>query len=250
MEKTPLSWMKLWAKSLLFPGLDLHTRSRYRFLPGYFRQGPIDTLDAGCGNGALSYAAYKLGNRVLGVTNNPNEIKKARELFSFLRADRSRIAFELCDIHDIKKLGRRFDQIICSETLEHIKDDRAAIRHFYEILRPGGVLHLSAPFALHPSHRQGSHAAFENGGHVRDGYTQESYRSLLEPQGFTVVASASLGTPLLVQLDRPIRLLRNRIGDLAALPVFVITWPLQLFDRLNPDVPFSCYVQAVKQYSA
>jgi hypothetical protein len=39
--------IRLWGKRLLFPGLDLHTRSRYRFLTRYFSEGPIGTLDVG-----------------------------------------------------------------------------------------------------------------------------------------------------------------------------------------------------------
>ena len=76
--------IRLWGKEILFPGLDLHTRCRYRFLSRYFRKGAIDTLDAGCGNGALSYAAYRRGNRVLGVTMEPGQVKKDNEYFSFL----------------------------------------------------------------------------------------------------------------------------------------------------------------------
>jgi len=39
--------IRFWGKEILFPGLDLHTRCRYRFLSRYFRKGAIDTL--GCG---------------------------------------------------------------------------------------------------------------------------------------------------------------------------------------------------------
>ena len=71
LDDTPLSTIvriRSLIKWMLFPGLDLLTRCRYRFLPTFFAAGPLLTLDAGCGNGALSYAAYKLGNTVLGVT--------------------------------------------------------------------------------------------------------------------------------------------------------------------------------------
>ena len=173
-----LTQLRLRAKRLLFPGLDLNTRCRYRFPPRFFRSGPIDTLDAGCGNGALSYAAYKLGNRVLGVTNDPNEVRKARALFSAIGADSNRLSFEVCNLYDLPQLGHKFNQIICSETLEHIKRDDVVIRYFYDILHPGGVLHLCAPFARHPAHNLGRVDGPEDGGHVRDGYTLESYHAL------------------------------------------------------------------------
>ena len=95
--------IRLWGKRLLFPGLDLHTRSRYRFLTRYFREGPIDTLDAGCGNGALSYAAYLRGNRVLGVTMDSLQVEKADEYFSFLGTDPIRLKFKVCNLYDLPR---------------------------------------------------------------------------------------------------------------------------------------------------
>lgn len=238
--------LRLLAKWFLFPGLDLHTRCRYHFLPFFFRSGPIDTLDAGCGNGALSYAAYKLGNSVLGITNNMEQVRRAEEFFGAFGVDRTRFQFQMMDLYDLPRLGRKFDQIICSETLEHIRRDDVVIRYFYDILRPGGVLHLCCPFELHPDNNLGRVDAREDGGHVRDGYTAGSYRRLLEPAGFKVVATMGLGSPLLAGIDKPLRRIRNRFGDAAALPFFLFTLPLQALDPPDPRVPFSLYVQAVK----
>src|SRR5579863_5793667 len=134
--------IRLWGKRILFPGLDVHTRCRYRFLSRYFKGGAIDTLDAGCGNGALSYAAYRRGNRVLGVTMEPDQVQKDREYFSFLGTDPERLQFEVCNLYDLDRIERRFDQIICSETLEHITGDRAVVDSFYRLLREGGILHV------------------------------------------------------------------------------------------------------------
>lgn len=44
----------------MFPGIDVATRKRMR-LTRYFKSGSIATLDAGCGNGAFSFAAAKKG---------------------------------------------------------------------------------------------------------------------------------------------------------------------------------------------
>ncbi len=133
-QQTP-SRLSLWGKLLLFPGLDLHTRCRYRFLPRFFRDGPVDTLDAGCGNGAMSYAAYGRGNRVLGVTMEAGQVSKAREFFSFRGTDPARLEFEVCNLYDLPRLNRQFDQIICLETLEHIVKDEVVVKTFYSLLR-------------------------------------------------------------------------------------------------------------------
>ena len=242
----------LWGKWILFPGLDVHTRCRYQFLSKFLRSGPIDTLDAGCGNGALSYAAYHRGNRVLGLTIDTDQIRKNSELFSFLKVDPARLRFELCNLYDLPQITETFDQIICSETLEHIARDAFVVKCFHDLLREGGVLHLCCPFSEHPANRGHFDADERRGWHVRDGYTMESYRALLEPAGFQIVKSAGLGSPLLVKISDAIHVLwngggTNRENTTAALPLFLLTWPLQFFDYLNPQVPFSLYVQAVKK---
>lgn len=240
--------IKFLAKRILFPGLDLHTRCRYRFLPLFFKDGAINTLDAGCGNGALAYKAYKLGNNVLALSNNSVEIEKNRNFFSALGVDQKRLQFELFNLYDLPKLNRKFEQIICSETLEHIQNDALIIRYFYDLLQPGGVLHLCCPFALHPDFQQiNSFSEKEDGGHVRSGYTLESYRALLEPLGFNIEYVNGIGSPFLVKLDKVVRFVRARLGDWAALPIFLVISPLQALDYRNVSVPFSLYVKAVKR---
>jgi SAM-dependent methyltransferase len=239
--------IQLWCKRALFPGLDVHTRCRYRLLSRYFREGAIDTLDAGCGNGALSYAAYRRGNRVLGVTMEPDQVRKAREYFSFLGSDPERLQFEVCNLYDLEKIDRKFDQIICSETLEHIARDKLVVEKFHRLLREGGVLHVCCPYSEHPGNKGKVCTDESVGWHVRDGYTLETYRALLEPAGFRIVKSAGFGSPLLVKISNVIQPVLSRYGAAFAFPLFVLTWPLQLLDRENPEVPWSLYVQCVKQ---
>jgi SAM-dependent methyltransferase len=239
--------IRLWGKRLLFPGLDLHTRSRYRFLTRYFREGPIDTLDAGCGNGALSYAAYRRGNRVLGVNMDSGQVRKATEYFSFLGTDPDRLKFKVWNLYDLPQIREKFDQIICSETLEHITRDQLVVQYFYDALREGGVLHLCCPYSDHPGNKGRVCTDESVGWHVRDGYTMESYRALLEPAGFQIVKSGGFGSPLLVKLTSVIQPVLSREGVAFALPFFLLSWPLQLLDYENPRVPWSLYVQCVKK---
>jgi SAM-dependent methyltransferase len=237
----------LFLKRLFFPGLDLHTRNRYRVLPRYFLPGPIDTLDAGCGNGALAFAAYRLGNRVSGITNDEQEVEKARQYFRFVGANPERLRFEVMDLYELGTEKRKFDQIICSETLEHIANDALIVRHFSSLLRSGGFLHLCAPYARHPAHNLGRIDGPEDGGHVRDGYTLNSFRELLDSENFRIDQHFGLCSPIVQRMDRPVRWVRNRLGDLAAIPLFVIGAPIaRIFDRHDPAIPFSIYVRAVK----
>ena len=243
-----LEHARLRLKWVFFPGLDLYTRGRYRFLPRFFIEGSVRTLDAGCGNGALAYAAYRRGNEVLGVTIDETQVKKADAFFSWLGARPERLRFQVLNLHDLHKLKTKFDQIICAETLEHIRDDKKVIRSFYDLLNEGGVLHLCCPNANHPAHRLGRTDDPEDGDHVRDGYTLESYQQLLEPAGFRIEKSLGIGSRALGLLDRPIRALRNHVGVVAALPLFLLACPfILLLDYLNPPCPFSLYVLAKKE---
>jgi hypothetical protein len=131
--------------------------------------------------------------------------------------------------------------------LEHIRDDQGMVHLFWDLLRPGGTLQLCCPNAAHPEHNLGRVNGPEDGGHVRDGYTLESYRKLLEPVGFVIERHLGLGSHILTTLDRPIRQIRNRFGDVAALPFFAINWPVTyVFDRPNPPMPYSLHVVARK----
>jgi hypothetical protein len=82
---------------------------------------------------------------------------------------------------------------------------------------------------------------------VRDGYTFETYSTMLNKAGFEIAECEGLGSPLLVTLDSWVRAIRNRFGDLAALPVFLLLLPFAAFDRVNPREPVSLYVRAVKR---
>lgn len=51
------------------------------------------------------------------------------------------------DITAIPASDRSFDAILCTEVLEHVPDPLAALDEFARLLRPGGEVILTAPFA-------------------------------------------------------------------------------------------------------
>lgn len=60
--------------------------------------------------------------------------------------DTSRIDI-MSDITDIPAPDSSFDAILCSEVLEHLPEPTRAIDEFHRLLKTGGVLILTAPFA-------------------------------------------------------------------------------------------------------
>jgi len=51
------------------------------------------------------------------------------------------------DISNIPEADGSFDAILCSEVFEHLPDPLAALDEFLRLLRPGGKLIITAPFA-------------------------------------------------------------------------------------------------------
>jgi ubiquinone/menaquinone biosynthesis C-methylase UbiE len=51
------------------------------------------------------------------------------------------------DITDIKYPDHSFEVILCSHVLEHVPDDRKALREFYRVLSPGGWAMIQIPIS-------------------------------------------------------------------------------------------------------
>jgi SAM-dependent methyltransferase len=206
-----------------------------------------DVLDAGSGNGYFSWLAYKSGAHVVAMNFEASQTEKAKRfLVDYRNADPTRLRFEQFNLYELPNEARQFDEIICYEVLEHLRNDRAVVEQFYRILRPGGVLHVCSPNRLHPRHQAEILDTNEAGGHVRAGYTEEDYRTLLEPCGFRVDQVAGIGPRSVYVADAVLRFIRNRVGDVAALPLLPFALPFVWLAGINPPVPFSIYVRARK----
>jgi SAM-dependent methyltransferase len=241
-----LSNIRHWLRSLIYPGLDLHTRSRAA-LCNFWKTGPRDVLDAGSGNGYFSWLAYLSGARVVAMSFDQSQVKKARDfLLGYKKANSTRLRIEHCNLYDLTNERRSFDEIICYEVLEHIRKDKEIVHEFYRILRPGGTLHVCCPYRLHPRHQAEVLDEEETGGHVRAGYTEMEFRELLEPLGFQIDYVVGVGSKSVYWADKILREIRNRTGDVVVLPLLPLVMPVVWLGRLNPPMPFSLYVRAVK----
>ena len=99
----------------------------------------------------------------------------------------------LMDITSIPFNDEEFDVIICNHVLEHIPEDKKAIREIYRVLKPGGLAILQVPISkvlqatfedpsiTSPQDRERIFGQFD---HVRI-YALD-YKSRLENAGFTV----------------------------------------------------------------
>ena len=97
-------------------------------------------VDVGCGDGRHIIAAARRGARAVGVDYDAGELRRARAAvrgarIDFIAADAARLPFR----------DAAFDAVICTETLEHLPDDRGAIRELARVLRDGAPLLGAVP---------------------------------------------------------------------------------------------------------
>lgn len=128
------------------------------------------TLDIGCGQGM--FALYYLPNHskeVYGIDINDEALKylqkyKKQNTF-FIHGSAEKLPFP----------NETFDTVLCTEVLEHLKNDKKAINEIKRVLKKNGHLVLSTP---HPP------AAYPDEHHLREGYTLGEIESLIE--GFKI----------------------------------------------------------------
>lgn len=181
-------------KLIGFPATIIHgdpaVTDRWFWLKKHLKSGPLRTLDAGCGSGAFTMYASKIGNESLGLSFDERNNKAAEERAQILNI--SSISFRTGDLRQLdlmqESLGK-FDQIICCETIEHILNDQKLIKDFAAILNPGGRVLLTTPYKkykpLYGDTRTGL-STWEDGGHVRYGYTFDEMSGLMGNAGLTV----------------------------------------------------------------
>lgn len=199
---------------------------RWLWLKKRLRPGPLRTLDAGCGSGAFTMYAARIGNDALGLSFDEHNNAAAAGRAQILRIPGARFTHV-----DLRELDRRlpslgvFDQIICLETIEHILDDRKLAKNLSALLKPGGRLLLTTPYKHYRRLLGDRLSATEDGGHVRWGYTHGEMRALFAGQGLEVVEESYISGVVSQQLTNLMRLLSCVHPYFAWIAVF----PLRIF---------------------
>ncbi|MFO1536433.1 MAG: class I SAM-dependent methyltransferase [Actinomycetota bacterium] len=110
----------------------------------------VRLLDMGCGGGRHAYEAWRRGATVVALDLDEQELKGVGYVVGQMLDDgelphgavggptrASALALPFPDA--------TFDAVITSEVLEHIWDDRGAIRELVRVLRPGGRMAVTVP---------------------------------------------------------------------------------------------------------
>jgi ubiquinone/menaquinone biosynthesis C-methylase UbiE len=157
-------------------------------------------LDAGCGAGRHVCEAFRIkGVDVVGIDLNWDDLcKTATTLYLMHMQDgggQERCLISRADVARLPFKDGAFDAVICSEVLEHIQDNRKAVRELIRVLKPGGELVISVPRYLPERICWALSEAYHNepGGHIRI-YKRKELQALLEAAGVTCQSAISTGS--------------------------------------------------------
>lgn len=142
-------------------------------------------LDVGCGVGTLSFYLANKGNDVTGVDISLNAVKVCRINAKKLGLKRG-IRFKVGDFLKTKIKGF-FDLTLCIEVLEHLVNDKLAVKKIFNSLINGGVAIITVPSQNAPLFRLGlTKRKDEKSGHLRR-YTKKEMKKLLKDAGLKIV---------------------------------------------------------------
>ncbi len=191
----------------------------------------LKILDAGCGTGEFVFPLlrehYGKTLQLHGYDLSPDMLAVAKKKFPFARL-RSGPAEHL------PYADHTFDLIISRETLEHLEHPSQAVREFYRVLKPGGLLVVSTPswFGLIGPFYW-IKRLLKKMQHIDNWWTPFSLRRTLQRAGFQVTAFTSV-CPLLYHDVLP----RFFLPFIRALDSFLLWLPgIRYFGRV---LIFSC----------
>lgn len=210
---------------------DPPTWDRWRWLRSELRSGSLRTLDAGSGSGAFSIFAAERGNVVLGLSID--DVANARAARRAALLGVRRVGFRRADLRQLDVIAPElgaFDQILCLETLEHVSNDAKLLADLAALLRPGGRLLLTTPWAEHRPLVGETLSATEDGGHVRWGYTGARLGELFRGVGLELVSERYLSGVVTQGITNASRRLARTVGPHAA---WLLTAPLRLLQALD-----------------
>lgn len=141
-------------------------------------------LDIGCGVGTIAYYLAKKGHNVRGIDISKRAINIARENARIFGLQ-GKIQFSVTDFPKEKITGQ-YDGILISEVLEHLEDDKMAVKVIYRLSRKNTMVIASSPSNKALLYRLGILKDFDmRVGHVRR-YSEGEFRKLFENNGFKV----------------------------------------------------------------
>ena len=110
-----------------------------------------DVLDFATGSGWTARLIAQMGCNVIGVDVSATALAVAREAASIYPhlGTVGSLDFKFTTVLNDESYNEKFDRIVIMDAFHHIFDQDAAIKLFFRLLRPGGILVMSEPGAEH-----------------------------------------------------------------------------------------------------
>jgi SAM-dependent methyltransferase len=118
-------------------------------------------LDLGCGNKPYETLYKPLTEKQTGC--------------DVIQSDKNRVDV-ICLATDLKFQDNSFDSILCTQVLEHVYDHRMMMKEIYRVLKPGGHIILTVPFAWELHEEPYDYFRF----------TKHALKELFEEAGFAI----------------------------------------------------------------
>lgn len=168
---------KTGVKLIGLPHIGFRTRAREIF--NLFKEiKKVDKiLDAGCGYGIYSLILAKKGYKVESLDLEKERIKEFMRLKKQNPKLDKKIKLVEGNLTNLPYENETFDVILCSDVIEHIKNDIDAVSELVRVLRKGGKLILSVP---HKSRH--NEKTFKEFGHERPGYDLTSIQKICDDE--------------------------------------------------------------------
>jgi ubiquinone/menaquinone biosynthesis C-methylase UbiE len=133
-------------RSQTYDDSEWHLQICHRLLEYSLVSSGQHILDIGTGTGHLAIAAAQIvgtEGRVIGVDISALMLEQARSKVEALGL--SNLEFQLADAEALNYPANSFDRILCANTFPWIEDKEAALRLWYQFLKPGGLIGIHTP---------------------------------------------------------------------------------------------------------
>src|SRR3989344_2991096 len=179
LRNTPLTRAALLLLGIPHLGFRARARIIFRFFKGTSLNARI--LDAGAGYGiyALTLAEKSYHVDTIDIEKDRVDALNARK--KERPALDERIHAPLGSLTELPFQNNSYDVIICSDVIEHIKDDVKAVAELDRVLAPGGTLILTVPYDSKNNQR-----VYRMFGHERPGYSVSDMQRLIAPYTLSI----------------------------------------------------------------
>lgn len=128
---------------LLIRSKDPYANAKYEVILNWLKGEKIKTiLNAGCGSGELSFILALKGYEVTGFDLDKDYIDMANKNAQKMRVKKCK--FSVSDIEKYKS-KINYDVVIATDVLEHIKNDKAALKKLTSFVKRGGSVIITVP---------------------------------------------------------------------------------------------------------